>query len=69
MYNNRYKKTALISGLLINGVHDRIRTCDRTLSRRVLYPAELRRQLLNNNTKVQLKRQDRNYKKKKESNR
>ena len=30
---------------LLNGVHEGIRTPDRTLRRRVLYPAELRRPL------------------------
>ena len=33
---------------LLNGVHEGIRTPDRTLRRRVLYPAELRRHLLPN---------------------
>ena len=31
---------------LLNGVHEGIRTPDRTLRRRVLYPAELRRHCL-----------------------
>ena len=31
---------------LLNGVHEGIRTPDRTLRRRVLYPAELRRHYL-----------------------
>ena len=56
------KKTAYLSGYFINGVHDRIRTCDRTLRRRVLYPAELRRQLLDNNTKNSMKRQEKDKK-------
>ena len=33
-------------GNLLNGVHEGIRTPDRTLRRRVLYPAELRRHCL-----------------------
>ena len=45
---------------MINGVHGRTRTCDRTLRRRVLYPAELRRhmaKLLNYDIKIKGKMQ------------
>ena len=45
---NSYNKKTLIKGVFSNGVHGRIRTCDRTLRRRVLYPAELRRHLFFN---------------------
>ena len=36
------KKPALDAGFLVFGALDRIRTCDRSVRSRVLYPAELR---------------------------
>jgi hypothetical protein len=36
------KKPALNAGFLVYGALDRIRTCDRSVRSRVLYPAELR---------------------------
>ena len=39
------KKPALNAGFLVFGALDRIRTCDRSVRSRVLYPAELRVQL------------------------
>ncbi len=39
------KKRFNMNRYFINGVHEGIRTPDRTLRRRVLYPAELRRHL------------------------
>jgi hypothetical protein len=39
------KKPALNAGFLLFGALDRIRTCDRSVRSRVLYPAELRVQL------------------------
>ncbi|CAI8710202.1 hypothetical protein EMIT0194MI4_100225 [Pseudomonas sp. IT-194MI4] len=36
------KKPALNAGFLVFGALDRIRTCDRSVRSRVLYPAELR---------------------------
>ena len=36
------KKPALKAGFLVFGALDRIRTCDRSVRSRVLYPAELR---------------------------
>ena len=40
------KKPALNAGFLVYGALDRIRTCDRSVRSRVLYPAELRVHLL-----------------------
>lgn len=40
------KKPALNAGFLVFGALDRIRTCDRSVRSRVLYPAELRVHLL-----------------------
>ena len=40
------KKPALDAGFLVFGALDRIRTCDRSVRSRVLYPAELRVHLL-----------------------
>lgn len=39
----KHKKSLILKALSINGVHGGTRTLDRTLRRRVLYPAELRR--------------------------
>ena len=39
------KKPALNAGFLVFGALDRIRTCDRSVRSRVLYPAELRVQV------------------------
>ena len=51
------KKPALKAGFLVFGALDRIRTCDRSVRSRVLYPAELRVQvcLLNQTTLVEAK--------------
>ena len=40
------KKPALDAGFLVFGALDRIRTCDRSVRSRVLYPAELRVQVV-----------------------
>ncbi|CAI8847699.1 hypothetical protein EMIT0P100_210023 [Pseudomonas sp. IT-P100] len=40
------KKPALNAGFLVFGALDRIRTCDRSVRSRVLYPAELRVQFV-----------------------
>ena len=40
------KKPALNAGFSVYGALDRIRTCDRSVRSRVLYPAELRVHLL-----------------------
>ena len=40
------KKPALNAGFLLYGALDRIRTCDRSVRSRVLYPAELRVQFV-----------------------
>ena len=40
------KKPAQCAGFLVFGALDRIRTCDRSVRSRVLYPAELRVQVV-----------------------
>lgn len=53
--SSRYEKTLYIKGLKINGVLEGTRTPDRTLRRRMLYPAELQGQrciILSNKTTI-----------------